>query len=172
MYNFLLFTPCPFLAEGIHNSWTLLQVKSFFFLSAEFLHQLSFAHTITVAANGRSAKMKSARRVSKYDSRGPKKHAHVFTTTKNAALSFGFSAPCFPNSKKWCPIQPCLHSGGSFTSFNAPQRSCLEREERTPWRATAQAYEDDCSLHDSEHSLTLLVAKCAGSYFQEWGTCL
>ena len=102
----------------------------FFFLSAEFLHQLSFAHTITVAANVRSAKTKSARRVSKYDSRGPKKHAHVFTTKKCSPVVW-FRCPRFSNSKKWCPIQPCLHSGGSFTSFNAPQRSCLERGENT-----------------------------------------
>ena len=102
-------------------------VASLLFLSAEFLHQLSFAHTITVAANVRLAKTKSARRVRKYDSRGPK-HAHIFTTKKCSPVVW-FLRPRFPNSKKWCPIQPCLHSGGSFMSFNAPQRSCLERGE-------------------------------------------
>ena len=81
----------------------------FFFLSAEFLHQLSFAHTITVAANVRSAKTKSARRVSKYDSRGPKKHAHVFTTKKCSPVVW-FCCPPFLQQQKVVsyPAMPAL----------------------------------------------------------------
>ena len=143
----------------------------FFFLSTEFVHQLSFAHTITVAANVKMAKTKSARRVSKYDSRGPKKHARVFTK-KNMQPCRLVSLPPFPQQQKRGVLSSHACTLIGVSRHRTPLTEAAWREERTPWRATAQPYEDDWSLHDSEHSLALLVEKCAGSYFQEWGTCL
>ena len=129
MYNFLVFTPCPFLAEGMHNSWTLLQVKSFFFFYPQNLSISCHLHTPSQSLQMWRWPKRNQLAESVSTTAGVQRSTHAYSHKKNAALSFGFSAPVSPTAKKGGPIQPCLHSDRSFTSLNTPHRSCLERGE-------------------------------------------